>query len=94
MVSVLPLSRQTSETKSGLSISGQSVSVRLAFFYYGTIIHMESKKLIWFGMTVGTVIGGYLPLLWDGSTFSFSSIFLAMIGGIVGIIVGFKLSQF
>ena len=54
---------------------------------------MDSKKLIWLGMVVGTSLGGYLPLIWGGSAFSFSSIFLGAVGGFVGIIIGFKLGQ-
>ncbi len=54
---------------------------------------MDSKKLTWLGMVVGTSLGGYLPLIWGGSAFSFTSIFLGAAGGIAGIFIGFKLSQ-
>ncbi len=37
------------------------------------------------GMFVGTLIGGYLPVLWGGSAFSFVSILLGALGGIAGI---------
>jgi hypothetical protein len=53
---------------------------------------MDSKKMIWGGMIVGSAIGGYLPLLWGGSTFSFPSILLGALGGILGIWIGFKIS--
>ena len=45
-------------------------------------------------MIVGTSIGGFIPVLWGGSTFSISSIVLSTIGGVAGIIGGFKLSQY
>ncbi|MFA5830577.1 MAG: hypothetical protein WC878_01980 [Candidatus Paceibacterota bacterium] len=54
---------------------------------------MESKKLVWIFMSVGMVIGGYLPLLWGGSEFSVSGILFSGIGGIVGIWIGWKFSQ-
>jgi hypothetical protein len=54
---------------------------------------MDSKKIVWIGMTVGLSVGGLLPLLWGGSEFSFSSIILSGLGGIAGIWAGFKLSR-
>mgnify|MGYP003553230288 FL=1 len=44
-------------------------------------------------MAVGSTAGGYIPLLWGGSTFSMSSIILAALGGFLGIYTGYKLSQ-
>jgi len=44
-------------------------------------------------MMVGGAIGGYLPLLWGASTFSFSSILLSSIGAIFGIWLAFKISH-
>ncbi len=55
---------------------------------------MSSKSLIWIGMTIGSAIGGYLPLLWGGSLFSFTSIILTAVGGIAGIWTGYRLSNF
>lgn len=54
---------------------------------------MDSKKMIWGGMVIGGAIGSYLPLLWGGDAFSFSSVFLGALGGILGIYIGFKLSR-
>ncbi len=54
---------------------------------------MDSKKLIWGGMIIGSVIGGYIPVMWGGSEISFSSVILTAVGGFLGIWVGFKLGQ-
>jgi hypothetical protein len=53
---------------------------------------MDRKTTIWIGLFVGSMIGGYIPMLWGGSLFSFSSIFLTAVGGLVGIWAGFKIS--
>lgn len=54
---------------------------------------MESKKLIWLGMTAGGFIGSFVPDLWGAGEFSFASIIFSAIGGFLGIWLGFKLSQ-
>ena len=43
-------------------------------------------------MTIGLFVGSSIPLLWGASEFSFSSIILSALGGLVGIWIGFKLS--
>lgn len=58
------------------------------------LLDMESKRIIYFGMFIGGLIGGYLPsLLWGASTFSFSALFGNAIGAIAGIYIAFKLSR-
>ncbi|MBX4211162.1 hypothetical protein KW783_04310 [Candidatus Parcubacteria bacterium] len=52
------------------------------------------KKIIWIFMVVGSAVGGYVPALWGAGAFSFSSIILGAVGGIVGIWAGFKLSNY
>ena len=54
---------------------------------------MNTKSAIWFGTVVGGFIGGYIPLIWGGSAFSFSGIFFNALGAIVGIYIAFKLTQ-
>jgi hypothetical protein len=51
------------------------------------------KKLIWGGMFVGSTAGGFVPMLWNSSAFSMSSIILSAVGGILGIYLGLKLAQ-
>ena len=45
-------------------------------------------------MFIGSAIGGYIPMLWGGSLFSFSSIILTAVGGLAGIWLGFKISNY
>lgn len=54
---------------------------------------MNSKSLIWIFMAIGSAVGGYIPALWGEGFLSFSSVILTAVGGIIGIWVGFKLSQ-
>jgi hypothetical protein len=54
---------------------------------------MDSKKMIWAGMMVGSAIGSFLPVIWGGDELSFSSLFLGAIGGFVGIWFGYKISR-
>ena len=55
---------------------------------------MQSKTLIWIGLFVGSTIGGYIPVLWGASMLSLSSVLLGGVGGIAGVWVGWKLTQF
>ncbi len=50
------------------------------------------KKFVMTGMILGSLAGGYVPLIWGGSAFSMSSILLAAGGGFAGIWVGYKLA--
>jgi hypothetical protein len=54
---------------------------------------MSSKTIIYIGMIIGTTIGGFLPSLWGADMFSLSSVFLSAAGGVVGIIIGYKMSN-
>lgn len=55
---------------------------------------MSPKALIWIGLFIGSTIGSLIPLVWGANPLSFSSILLSAIGGIVGIWLGFKMSQY
>jgi hypothetical protein len=54
---------------------------------------MNTKSIIWVGMVTGSTLGGYAPLLWGGSLFSFASIMLTAVGGMLGIYLGFQVSK-
>ncbi len=51
------------------------------------------KQMIWLGLVVGSVVGGFIPSLWGAGVFSFSSIFLSAAGAIAGIWLAFKLTH-
>ena len=44
-------------------------------------------------LTVGSVLGSYLPTLWLGNLRAQDDVLLGGIGGLVGIWVGYKLSR-
>jgi hypothetical protein len=54
---------------------------------------MSRKSLIFWGMTFGSLIGGYVPALWGGDAFSVSGIIWSGVGGILGIWFGFKMGS-
>lgn len=54
---------------------------------------MDSKKIVLIGMTIGSLIGGFVPMLWGAGTFSMASLIGNAFGGIVGIYLGFQVSQ-
>ncbi|MFA6463686.1 MAG: hypothetical protein WCV55_01620 [Candidatus Paceibacterota bacterium] len=54
---------------------------------------MSTKSLVFIFMTIGSIIGGYIPMLWGEGSFSMSALVFSSIFAIVGIIVGFKIGQ-
>ncbi|MFA6341182.1 MAG: hypothetical protein WCX27_03045 [Candidatus Paceibacterota bacterium] len=54
---------------------------------------MDSKKLIWLGLSVGGFIGSLIPMLWGAGALSFSSIIFSALGAFAGIWAGYKLGQ-
>ncbi|MEI6494677.1 MAG: hypothetical protein WCO03_01285 [bacterium] len=52
-----------------------------------------STKLIWLGLFVGSTLGGFIPTVWGGSTFSISSVILSGVGGLLGIYLGYRLGE-
>ncbi|MDZ8223939.1 hypothetical protein [Nostoc sp. ChiVER01] len=53
-----------------------------------------NKFIIGIGMFVGSTIGSYIPALWGGSVLSFTSILFSVIGGLVGIWLGYRVSKY
>lgn len=51
------------------------------------------KRLIWLGVGVGSTLGAFVPTWFGVSTFSFTSLFGAFVGGILGIWLAVKISQ-
>lgn len=54
---------------------------------------MSPKVIIYVFLSVGSVAGSLIPLLWGADFLSFSSLIFSGIGAIIGIFVGLKLTQ-
>lgn len=54
---------------------------------------MNSKFLIMVGLALGSTAGSFIPALWGADWFSMWSVFLGMVGGLVGIWAGYRLSR-
>ncbi len=54
---------------------------------------MSRKALVWIGLSIGSLAGGYAPVLWGGDVFSYSALLLSTVGGILGIWLGFTLGE-
>lgn len=54
---------------------------------------MSSKMLITLGMITGSLIGGYVPVLFGDSGFSFTSLFTSGIGAAIGIYLAYRISR-
>jgi hypothetical protein len=54
---------------------------------------MNAKFMVFLGMTIGSIIGGYIPVLFGGDAISYISVLTSSIGAIIGIIIGYKLSS-
>jgi uncharacterized membrane protein YeaQ/YmgE (transglycosylase-associated protein family) len=44
-------------------------------------------------MFVGSAIGNMIPILWGGDAISFSGLLFSLVGGVIGIWVGYRLGQ-
>jgi len=49
--------------------------------------------MVMIGLTIGSVLGGYIPILLGASFLSYWSIIGNAIGGIIGVWMGYKLSE-
>ena len=54
---------------------------------------MPSRLSIFIWMTIGSSVGGYIPVLWGADFLSYSSLLFSGIGGIVGVIVAVKIAK-
>jgi hypothetical protein len=53
-----------------------------------------NKLLIGMGAFLGSTLGSYFPVLWGGSLFTLGSVLFGTVGGIAGVIVGYRLSKY
>ncbi len=53
---------------------------------------MSTKTAVWIGMTIGSIIGGYIPMFFGADILSFTAVITSTIGGILGVIIGYKLT--
>lgn len=61
-----------------------------SFLYY---VSMPTKSFVMLGLTVGSILGGYAPLLFGGGEFSYVSLFTTAIGATIGVYAGFKIGE-
>jgi hypothetical protein len=54
---------------------------------------MNPKTLIWINIGIFSTLGGFIPLLWGESLFSFSGLIFNSIGGLFGIWVGYRINR-
>lgn len=54
---------------------------------------MSAKTLIFLGMFVGSLVGGYIPVLFGDNMFSYISVITSGLGAILGILIGYKISK-
>lgn len=54
---------------------------------------MPSRFLVFLGMIVGSIIGGYIPTLFGAGLISYSSVLFSGLGGILGVWIGYKFSN-
>jgi hypothetical protein len=59
-----------------------------------SVILMLMKGLIYLGITVGGIIGSYIPVLFGQDGFSFISLVGGTIGSFVGLWAGYKLGKY
>ncbi|HZT17493.1 MAG TPA: hypothetical protein VFA19_16270 [Gaiellaceae bacterium] len=51
------------------------------------------RSVIGLCATVGTIAGGYVPVLWGDSAFSVTSLLFAALGGAAGVWAGARISN-
>ena len=54
---------------------------------------MNSKTIIFVFLTIGGFIGGLIPYLWGGNSFSVAGLVFSAIGSIFGIYLAYKLNS-
>lgn len=55
---------------------------------------MERKKLIWIGMTIGTILGSYIGGMMSDNMFSMTSVLMSTLFGAIGVYLAFKYGEY
>lgn len=53
---------------------------------------MSRKTLVMLGLIVGSIVGGYVPMLFGDSFLSYSSVIGNAVGGLLGIVIVYKVT--
>lgn len=53
---------------------------------------MHSKFLIFIGMIIGSLVGGYIPVIFGGDIISYTSVLTSAVGALIGIFIAFKIT--
>ncbi len=59
----------------------------------GILLGMDTRKFVWAGLVLGSLIGSFIPELWGAGMFSVSALLLSAAGAVGGIWLGYRLSQ-
>ncbi len=54
---------------------------------------MSRKTLVMGGMVIGSLAGGYIPVIFGAGLLSFTSVIGNAIGGLIGIWIAYKLTD-
>jgi uncharacterized membrane protein YeaQ/YmgE (transglycosylase-associated protein family) len=54
---------------------------------------MNSNRMVWMGAFIGSIVGGYVPILWGASTFSMSGLIFSSVGAVAGIYLMYRISE-
>jgi hypothetical protein len=49
-------------------------------------------RIVWLFVGAGMIVGGFVPVVWGGSTLGFVSLVFGTLGGVAGLWVGLKLT--
>jgi hypothetical protein len=50
------------------------------------------RRVVWIFVGVGMVVGGFVPVIWGGSSFGLASLVFGSLGGVAGLWLAAKLT--
>lgn len=53
---------------------------------------MERKTAVWFGLFIGSTLGGFVPSLWGAGMLSYSGLIASSVGSLVGIWIAWRVT--